>query len=102
MILVDRLIFDFGEVVNWIAAHEGRIGVDQYTTALPRSTSLIFQGDFDDILEFYSLDGVRRAMIAYWHEALITLKEKGTVSVYVRHHNYNAIARIHSLIESNE
>lgn len=100
MILVDRLIFDFGDVVNWIYDHNGSIAVDHYTTALPRSTSLQFEGSFEDALEFYSLDGVRRALIAYWNEALIKLKEKNTISLYAKHHNYNAIAQIHYKIES--
>jgi len=64
MVLVDRLVLDFGEVINWISAHNGSITVDHYVTALPRSTSLVFEGDFNDALEFYSLDGVRRALIA--------------------------------------
>jgi hypothetical protein len=101
MILVDRLIFDFGDVINWIAAHDGKIEVDQYSTALPRSTSLSFCGTFDQIIDFYSLDGVRRALIAYWNEALIRMKEKSTMSVFARHHNYNAVARIHNIIENN-
>lgn len=94
MVLVDKLIFDFGDVINWIASHEGRIEVDQYATALPRSTSLSFYGAFKEIIEFYSLDGVRRALIAYWNEALISMKEKNTMSVHAKHHNYNAVAKI--------
>jgi hypothetical protein len=102
MILVDRLIFDFGDVINWIASHNGKIEVDHYATALARSTSLMFYGTFDEIMEFYSLDGVRRALIAYWNEALINLKEKNTMSVFARHHNYNAVAKIHNVIDHNE
>lgn len=102
MILVDRLIFDFGEVINWIYEHNGSIVVDQYTSALPRSASLLFEGDFNDAIEFYSLNGVRRALIAYWNEALINLKEKNTLSVYAKHHNYNAIAQIHYRLENIE
>lgn len=38
MILVDRLIFDFGEVINWVADHNGIVIVDQYSanTSLAR------------------------------------------------------------------
>ncbi len=102
MILVDRLVFDFGNVINWIASHDGKIEVDQYATALPRSTSLFFSGSFEESLEFYSLDGVRRALLAYWNEALMNLKEKNKMSVFARYHNYNAVAKIQSLIENNE
>jgi hypothetical protein len=95
MILVDRLIFDFGKVINWIMKHNGTIEVDQYATALPRSTSIIFEGSFDDVNEFLGLDGVRRALIAYWNEALIGMKERNVMSVYAKYHNWNAIAQIH-------
>jgi len=102
MILVDKLIFDFGQVINWIMRHNGTITVDRYATALPRSTSIIFEGSFDDVNEFLSLDGVRRALIAYWNEALIRMKEKNTLSVYARYHNWNAVAKLHRLIEKME
>jgi hypothetical protein len=100
MVLVDRLIFDFGEVINWITKHKGTIEVDHYATALPRSTSIIFEGSFDEVNEFLDLEGVRRALIAYWNEALIRMKEKNTMSVYAKHHNWNAIAQIHYRIQS--
>jgi hypothetical protein len=48
MILVDKLIFDFGEVINWITYHEGFIEIDHYLKALLRSVSLVFQGSFDE------------------------------------------------------
>lgn len=102
MLLVDRLIFDFGKVINWIKDHNGSIEVDHYATALPRSASLIFEGSFNDAIEFYSLDGVRRALIAYWNEALINMKDKNTLSIYAKHHNYNAIAKILHRIENIE
>jgi len=99
MILVDKLILDFSEVINWIMDHKGSIRLDQYYTALPRSTSIIFEGNFTDVNEFLKLDGVRRALIAYWNEALITLKEKKTMSLYAKYHNWNAIAKIYQKIQ---
>jgi hypothetical protein len=44
------------------------------------------------------LDGVRRALIAYWNEALIGLKERRSQSIFAKHHNWNAIAEIHNRI----
>jgi hypothetical protein len=51
-------------------------------------------GDFVDAREFLSLAGVRRAIIAYWNEALIQLQETGRSSLYGKHHNWNAVAEI--------
>jgi len=42
----------------------------------------------------FQLDGVRRALLAYWSEALTGLRERGSLSLYARHHNYNAVAKI--------
>jgi hypothetical protein len=68
MILLDRLILDFSDAVNWVADHFGRIEIDQYKKALPRATTISFVGSFEEVLEFTRLDGVRRALIAYWNE----------------------------------
>lgn len=74
--------------------HNGTISTKTYATALPHSASIQFDGTFSDALELFSLDGVRRALIAYWHEALIKKSEENKMSSYERYHNYNAVARI--------
>ena len=94
MILVDRLILDYNNVINWISKNYGSIEIETYKKALPRSTSILFPGDFELVDEFLKLDGVRRALIAYWNEALLKINEKGKTSVYERYHNWNAVAKI--------
>ena len=101
MILVDRLILDFKDVENWVSSRNGQIQNDAYASALPRSTSIMFEGDFEDAQNFLKLDGVRRALIAYWTEGLIGLKERGVLSVFSKHHNWNAVAEIHSRLMTN-
>lgn len=98
MILMDKLILDFNNVIKWVKKQEGSIEEDIYSSALPRSTSIIFEGSFDNVIEFINLDGVRRALIAYWYESLILLKESNKLSLYSRHHNWNAIAELHKKI----
>lgn len=98
MILVDRLILDFPNVVYWIKQHEGKFLENDYKTSLPRAISLYFKGDFQDTLEFLQLPGVRRALIAYWHEALFELKDLNKKSSYARFHNYNAIIKLYQSI----
>lgn len=98
MLLMDRLIFDFSEVLEWVCENNGQITEDCYATALPRSTSIMFEGTFEKVNEFMNIDGVRRALIAYWNEALIRLKERNSQSIFAKHHNWNAIAEIHNRI----
>lgn len=94
MLHMDRLIRDFKEVTEWIRHRRGWQVDDNYASGLDRSTSISFEGDFRTALEFLDLPGVRRAIIAYWTEALIRLKESGSASVHARHHNWNAVAEI--------
>jgi hypothetical protein len=39
-------------------------------------------------------NGLRWALIAYWHEALIGLKERGSGSIFSKYNNWNAITKI--------
>jgi hypothetical protein len=99
MILMDKLILDFANVANWIKDHNGNIKKDAYNKALPRSVAISFEGNLNTVLEFMNLDGIRRAIIAYWTESLIILKEKGVLSPYAKYHNYNAIAELNKEIQ---
>lgn len=98
MILMDKLIIDFPEVQIWLDKRGGQIALDQYASGLQRATSVIFEGSFTTALEFLELNGVRRAVIAYWAEALISMQERGIDSVYARHHNWNAVAELRKRI----
>ena len=93
-IVMDRLIYDFPDVERWVKSREGQFADDPYASALSRSVSVSFYGDFAEALEFLQLHGVRRALIAYWTEALIGLKERGSMSLFSKFHNWNAVAEI--------
>jgi hypothetical protein len=98
-IVLDRLIYDFPDVREWIAARGGGFKDDPYSSALPRSVIVHFSGSFAEAGQFLSLTGVRRALIAYWTEALLGISERGVESVFSRFHNWNAVAEIrHRLI----
>mgnify|MGYP007101867720 CR=1 FL=1 len=94
MLMLDSLVLDFPEVKKWLRKHNGTICTETYATALPHSASIQFEGSFSDALELFSLDGVRRSLIAYWYESLIKKSEEDKLSAYERYHNYNAVARI--------
>lgn len=102
MIHMDRLIHDFKEVSSWVKTKRGCFKDDNYARGLYRSTSVLFEGEFDIALEFLRLTGVRRAIIAYWTEALIELQEKGITSVYSKYHNWNAVAELKKKISAGK
>jgi T5orf172 domain len=93
-VVLDRLIYDFSETCQWVKGHNGAVADDQYDRAIGRATSVCFESTLADAEKFFALDGVRRAMIAYWTEALVRLQERGVLSSYARYHNYNAVAKI--------
>ena len=95
-IVMDQLIYDFRKVLRWMDAHDGRAIDDPYRTGLPGAVEFFFEATFEEADSFLRLDGVRRALLAYWSEALIGMKERGTLSLYARHHNWNAVAEIRS------
>ena len=83
-------------------ARSGSFENNNYDTGLYRSTSVFFEGDFDVASEFLGLPGVRRAIIAYWTEALIGLQEAETLSTYAKHHNWNAVAELKKRIDAGK
>jgi hypothetical protein len=97
---MDRLIHDFPKVRRWVKKRGGGFRDGLYASALPRSVSVGFVSSFDDALEFLDLEGVRRALIAYWSENLTGLKERGVGSVFSRYHNWNAVAALRRRIEA--
>jgi hypothetical protein len=98
MIIVDKLILDFDNVKNFINDNGGDMIEKVYDTSLPRSLSVYFEGSFETAEEFMNLSGVRRAIIAYWVESLMALKENSKFSLYAKYHNYNAIAELNRRI----
>ncbi len=93
-LVVDALILDFVEVVDWVEQRGGGLEQSPYASALPRAVSVWFDAPFCDAELFFQLDGVRRALIAYWSEALLLLYQKGSSSMFARFHNHNAVSTL--------
>lgn len=93
-IVVDRLIEDFDEVRDWLTDHDGGVREAVYKSSYGRAVILDFAGDFATAEHVFALPGVRRALIAYWSEALVDLHERAATSVFGRFHDYNAVAEI--------
>jgi len=94
MLFMDSLIVDFDETVRWLMKNDGGICDADYKSALPHSVSVHIPGTFDRMHDFLDLPGVRRAILAYWTEGLLRLRDNGTLSFFARFHNYNAVAAI--------
>ncbi|MBS0617057.1 MAG: GIY-YIG nuclease family protein [Spirochaetes bacterium] len=98
MIYMDELILDIKDVRRWVMKHDGDISRTVYSSSMPRGVSVGFHASFSETKRFLHLGGVRRAVVAYWHEGLISRKEREKSSPFVRYHHWNAIAEIRSRI----
>ncbi len=90
---LDRLILDYPETVIWIGNHNGEVHDSPYAFA-ERAVQINFDADFANAEKIFKLAGIRRALIAYWSEALADLRERGARSSYAVHHSYNAVSEL--------
>jgi hypothetical protein len=92
-LILDRLILDYPDTVIWIGLRCGEVQDADYASA-ERAVVISFQEDFASAEKFFSLPGVRRALIAYWSEALADLRERRASSVFARFHSYDAVSAL--------
>jgi hypothetical protein len=92
-LILDRLILDYPDTIIWIGTHEGEVRDSTYASA-KRAVTISFREDFASAERLFSLPGVRRALIAYWAEALADLRERRALSVYARYHSYDAVSEL--------
>jgi hypothetical protein len=92
-LVLDRLILEYPETIIWIGKREGEVRDAHYASA-ERAVIVNFQEDFANAERVFNLPGVRRALIAYWAEALADLRQRKTKSVFARYHSYDAVAQL--------
>ncbi len=92
-IVLDRLILDYPETIIWIGLRDGEVREAHYASA-EHAVTISFWDDFANAEKFFSLPGVRRALVAYWLEALADLRERQASSVYARYHSYDAVSEL--------
>lgn len=91
MLAVDRLILDYPEVDTWIKDHGGEIATTPYASAKDRAVSIYFEAGFAEAERLFHVSGVRRSLLAYWHDWLADLRERNVRSAFARYHNYDAV-----------
>ncbi|WP_082070276.1 GIY-YIG nuclease family protein [Bradyrhizobium sp. LTSP885] len=92
-LVLDRLILEYPKTIMWLGQHGGDVRDADYKAA-ERAVSVSFDEDFARAERFFSRDGVRRAMVAYWADALADLRERNAKSVYARYHSYDAVSQL--------
>lgn len=92
-LVLDRLILEYPETIMWLGKHGGDVQQAAYEAA-ERAVVVSFDEDFAKAERFFDRPGVRRALIAYWAEALSDLRERNAKSVYARYHSYDAVSQL--------
>jgi len=92
-LVMDRLILDYPETIIWIGRRDGEIQEAEYVGA-DRAIVINFYEDFAGAEKLLRLPGVRRALVAYWGEALADLRERNAKSVFARYHSYDAVSQL--------
>jgi hypothetical protein len=92
-LVLDRLILEYPNTIMWLGQHGGDVQQADYKAA-ERAVSVSFDEEFAKAERFFARDGVRRAMVAYWADALADLRERNAKSVYARYHSYDAVSQL--------
>jgi hypothetical protein len=92
-LVLDRLILDYPDTIIWIGRRDGGVEQAEYASA-EHAVVVHFQEDFANAEKIFNLPGVRRALIAYWSDALADLRERNASSVYARYHSYDAVSAL--------
>src|ERR1700681_1053869 len=92
-LVLDRLILEYPETIIWIGKRGGAVQEAEYVGA-DRAVVIHFDEDFASAEKVLGLPGVRRALIAYWAEALADLRQRDAKSVFARYHSYDAVSEL--------
>lgn len=68
-LVLDRLILEYPKTIMWLGQRGGDVLQADYKAA-ERAVCVNFDEDFAKAERIFALDGVRRAMVAYWADAL--------------------------------
>ncbi len=93
-IVMDSLVLNYPDTVNWLEANSGYIDTPPYKTAKHGAVLLSVDGSFSQATKLLHLPGVRRAIIAYWQDWLAEMRDRKTRSLHARFHNYEAVNKL--------
>ena len=96
MLHVDELVWRDRTFRRWLRAHDGLALRGQYRSALPGSLTLHWTAPLESAGDVFDFSVVRRALLAYWMDRLLAMKQTATGSLHGKHHAYNAVSELFS------
>jgi hypothetical protein len=93
-LVVDQMVTKDKALKKWLKSVGGWIERTPYSSNWGNSRRVCFVAEFDVALGLFEISSFRRALIAYWFEALLRMEQRETRSLFARFHNYDATSAI--------
>lgn len=95
MIYCDSLVLRDPEFLQFLASRNGEVTDSiTYSSGLENGVSVYFEGNFDEVVGVFDQPTLRRGVAAYWYDALLGLRDRGSRSFFARFHNHSAVTAI--------
>jgi len=93
-IVADQMVTKDRALKDWLKKNYGWIERTPYASNWGNSRRVCFECTFDEAVGLFEIPSFRRALIAYWYEALLRMEERQTRSLFARSHNYDATSEV--------
>ena len=93
-LISDALVRKYWGTRRWLWAHKGRIRRSGYASGKERAVAMSWIGPMAEAVGVFDQPGVRRALVAYWYDMLLPMRDRGTRSLHARRHNHNAVSEL--------
>jgi hypothetical protein len=101
-LVVDRMILRDRQMKTWLRGFNGVSSLAPYSSSWGNAAKLQFEAKFDDCLGLFENTTLRRALLAYWYDALLRMRDRGARSLFARFHDYNATSEIFRHLEERD
>lgn len=76
MVYLDRRVIEGRTVSRWFKTRNGHLRTGHYASARKGGCAAEWIGTMADALDFFALPMIRRALVAYWYDALLSLRDR--------------------------
>ena len=92
--VADELAGRYGGTRAWLRARGGRTHEPSYASAKEGAIVLSWTGPLDDAVGVLDQPGMRRALVAYWYDMLLPMRDQGRRSLHARRHDHNVVSQL--------
>jgi hypothetical protein len=101
-VVVDEMVARDKEAMNWLKKVDGWMKPTPYASNWGQSVALHFEASFDQAAGLSQISGFRRALVAYWYDALLRMRDGKKRSLFARFHDYDAVSEVFRHLEETD